>query len=87
MEETRWDAAVRDVPEDTADGTLEHEAAKAPGLVTTVGGGLHRIGDGATMVFMEGMAFAIFYLGLRCSDAVVVPMNSLSFLVLFASAI
>ena len=41
----------------------------------------------STIAFMEGMGFAIFYLGLRCSDAGKVPTNSLSFLLLFASAV
>ena len=37
---------VIDVMEGTADGALEHEAAKASGVVATVDGGLHCIGDG-----------------------------------------
>ena len=41
----------------------------------------------STVTFMEGMGFAIFYLGLRCSDAGEVPTNFLSFLLLFASAV
>jgi hypothetical protein len=35
MEAARRDDVVRDVPEDTADGTLEHVAAKASSLVTS----------------------------------------------------
>ena len=41
----------------------------------------------STMAFMEGMGFTIFYLGLRCSNAGEVPTNSLSFLLLFTSAV
>ena len=36
---------VGDVPEGTANGALEHEVAKASGMVATMDGGLHRVGD------------------------------------------
>ena len=36
---------VGDVPEGTADGALEHEAAKASGVVATVDGGFHCVDD------------------------------------------
>jgi hypothetical protein len=36
---------VMDVTEGTVDGTLEHEVAKASGVVATVDGGLHCFGD------------------------------------------
>ena len=36
---------VGDVSEATEDGTLEHEAAKASGMVAMVDGGLHGVGD------------------------------------------
>jgi hypothetical protein len=44
-EAARRDAVVRDIPEGTADGALEREAAKASGVVATVDGGLHCVGD------------------------------------------
>ena len=36
---------VVDVPEGMADGALQHEAAKASGVVATVDGGLYCMGD------------------------------------------
>ena len=63
---------------------------KASGVVATVDGGLADSTASmieSTIAFMEGMGFAIFYLGLRCSDASEVPANSLSFPLLFVSAV
>jgi hypothetical protein len=46
MEAASRDAVVGDVTKDTADNALEHVAAKATGVVATVDGGLHCVGDG-----------------------------------------
>ena len=45
MEVERRDAVVVDVAEGTTDGALEHEAEKASGVVATVDGVLHYVGD------------------------------------------
>ena len=63
VESTRRDEAVRDVLEDSTDGALEHEAAKAPGLVTTMDGGLQRVGDRINHGIHGRYGVAIFYLG------------------------
>jgi hypothetical protein len=39
------DAVGMDVPKDTANNALYHEVANASGLVATVDGGLHSVGD------------------------------------------
>ena len=46
VEAARTDAVVGDVPEGTTDGALQHEAAKASGVVAMGDGILHDVGDG-----------------------------------------
>jgi hypothetical protein len=46
IEAASRDVVLGDVPKDTADGALEHVAAKATGVVATVDGRLHCVGDG-----------------------------------------
>ena len=81
---------VVDVVEGTADGALEHEAAKASGVVATVDGGLHRVGDRINHGIhgRYGVRHLLPWVtATPTKSPVKSPANSLSFLLLFASAV
>ena len=78
---------VGDVPEGTADGALEHEAAKASGMVAAGDGGLHGVGDGIDHR-IHGRYRSRHVVPLDAATPVMPsPANSLLSLLLFASVV